>query len=354
MTIQLLHGNQQRFRYRHGDINILGKTDATLPARRSTYSLNGSSPVHFYVESHPTDGPKYPWGTRTPSVLRLRDRPGHFNIEIPIDRPQLQEGWNRVEIDIEDRSGVREVLEVEFLWDSQPLSVALNLQDLRNFDSIQDIGQVVNGDFDIDRAKNAIVSRTPVGSDILLLLGSPHGSQEATYDVRFTESGKGWCFLGLSDFFAAHVEQSPNLGIKPGYATAGLATLDYRGWPQIWIAWGDCLYDKDETWVIHTKKDLKLPIRSNVTYRVRHQVILEAGVSCARFRIWKKGNPEPDLWVCQEDNLHLDPHLPRIERASFGLFQYWGQSTEWSNIQVKALDLTLEDVGLQPKVSLAV
>ncbi|MBE9041755.1 hypothetical protein IQ235_13295 [Oscillatoriales cyanobacterium LEGE 11467] len=352
--IQLLQGNQQRVRYRHGDINILGKTDAALPVRRSTYSLNGSSPVHFYLESHPTEGPKYPWGTRTPAVLRLRDRPGHFNIEIPIDSPHLQDGWNQIAIEIEDGEGIREILEADFIWDSHPVSLPLDLRDLRDFESIQDIAQVVDGDFEIDREKNAIVSRSPVGSDILLLLGSPHRSQEATYDVRFGEFGKGWCVLGLSDFFAAHVSQSPDLGIKPGYATAGLATLDYRGRPQIWIAWGDSLYDKEDTWVIQTNKDRKLPIRSGVTYCVRHQVILDAGFSCARFRIWKKGNREPDIWVCQEDNLDLDAHLPKIERASFGLFQYWGQPTQWSNIQVRTFDLTLEDLGLQPKVAVAV
>ncbi|MDY6937915.1 MAG: hypothetical protein SWY16_09630 [Cyanobacteriota bacterium] len=347
--IQLLYGNSQRFRYRHGDINILGKisgnTDAVLPVSRSTYSLNGSSPTHFYVETHPINGAKYPWGTLTPAVLRLRDRPGHFNIEIPIDSPHLQGGQNQIAIEIENSQGAREVLEAEFVWDARPVSLPLDLSNLRDFESIQEIAQVVDGDFTIDRTQNAIVSGAPVGSDTLLLLGSPYGSQEATYDVRFGPGSKGWCFLGLSDFFVAHVEQSPELGIKPGYSSAGLATLDYRGWPQIWIAWGDSLYDKADTWVVQTKKQLKLPIQAGITYRVRHQVILENGVSCARFRIWKKGNREPNLWVCQEDNRHLPPHLPRIDRASFGLFQYWGAPTQWSNIRVKAIDLTFKNVG---------
>ncbi|MDJ0674895.1 MAG: hypothetical protein QNJ36_05880 [Calothrix sp. MO_167.B42] len=337
--IQLLHGNRQQFRWRHNDINILGKTDAKLPVVRSVYLLNGGSPVHFYVEPKPKLGwPKYPWKTRTPSVLRLKDQPGYFNVEIPIDSPALQEGWNSISIQIEDREGEVEVLNAEFHWNSQPLSLPLNLHNLSSYRSIQEIGQVVNGNFEIDRQNNVIRSLIPVGSDILLLLGSPYGSQESTYDVKFASNGNGSHFLGLSDFFAGHTEQSPDLGIKPGYSTAGLATIDNKGWLQIWMAWGDCLYDKEDSWVIKSEKKVKLSLRAGVTYSVRHQVIMENGVNCGRFRIWKKGKPEPNIWLCQEDNAHLDPELPRITKASFGLFQYGGLPTEWSNISVRALD----------------
>ncbi|MEO0924534.1 MAG: hypothetical protein AAFY63_01535 [Cyanobacteria bacterium J06643_13] len=337
--IQLLHGNRQQFRWRHSDINIIGKTDAKLPVVSSTYRLNDNLPVHFYLEPKPKlELPKYPWRTRTPSVLRLRGLPGYFNLEIPIDSPALKEGWNQIDIRIENRPGEVEVLNAEFHWDSQPLPLPLNLQDLSSYNNIQEIGQVVNGNFEIDRANNVIRSLKPVGSDILLLLGSPHGSQEATYDVRFTGKGWGSHFLGLSDFFAEHTEQSPDLGIKPGYSTAGLATIDRKGYSQIWMAWGDCLYDKQNTWVISTEKKVKIAIEVGVTYSVRHQVVIKDGVNYGRCRIWKKGNPEPDFWSCQQNNAHLDPKLPRITQGSFGLFQYWGLPTEWSNISVRALD----------------
>lgn len=344
--IQLQHGDRQKFRFRHKDINLLGKSDVKLPVRRSTYILNDSSPIHFYVEPQPCGTGKYPWGTQTPSVLRLRNRPGHFNIEIPINSPQLQEGENHISIEIEGMEGEVDRLEAQFHWDSQPLPLPLNLQDLSYYDNIQEIAQVVNGEFEVNQQKNAICSRTPVGSDILLLLGSPYGSQEATYDVKFTKNRTGWSFLGLSDFFAGHIEQSPDLGIKPGYCTAGLATIDHKGWPQIWIAWGDCLYDKADSWVIETKKEVKIPLRSGVTYSVRHQVIIDQGISCGRFRIWKKGNTEPNVWLCQEHNKHLDPQLPKITQGSFGLFQYWGMPTEWSNIQVKPLDVKIQELDL--------
>ena len=337
--MRLIYGNQQQFRFRHGDINLLGKTDAALPVRRSVYQLNGGSPIHFYVEPEPKpNGRTYPWGTKTPSVLRLRDHPGHFNVEIPISHPDLQTGWNQITLQIEDATGTLATLEANFHWNPSPVSLPLDLTDLSDYQSIQDIAQVVNGTFDLDPEKSVIRSREPVGADILLLLGSPHRSQEATYTVKFAHP-RGWCFLGLSDFFAGHLEQAPELGIKPGYCTAGLATLDHAGLPQIWMAWGDCLYNKPDTWVIKTKKPMKLPIQAGVTYRIRHQVVISEGSNFGRFRIWKQGNSEPDVWAAQADNRHLDPAQPRITQASFGLFQYWGLPTEWSNIQVRSLDI---------------
>ncbi|NET35115.1 MAG: hypothetical protein F6K19_24315 [Cyanothece sp. SIO1E1] len=340
--LQLTYGHQQQFRWRHHDINLLGKTDLKLPIQRSVYRLNGSAPVHFYVESVPEPGGKiYPWGTKTPSVLRLRDLPGHFNIEIPIHDPNLQVGWNQIEIEIANHAREVETLVARFHWHPQPIPLPLDLRNLSHYTSIQEIAQVVDGTFELDSQRNIIRSCTPVGSDILLLLGSPSSSQEATYEVTFAALNQDSGFLGLSDFFAGHVEQSRELGIKPGYATSGLATIDTEGYPQLWIAWGDCLYDKADTWVIHTEKKRKLPIRPGVTYCVRHQIIIQAGLNRGRFRIWKKGNPEPDVWVCQTDNHDLAVHLPRPGQASFGLFQYWGLPTEWSNIYVRALEDTI-------------
>jgi hypothetical protein len=341
--IKLLYGDRQQFRWRHDDINILGYTDAKLPIKNSQYTLNDSSPLHFYVEPEPEPGePKYPWQTRTPSVLRLKDRPGHFNIEIAITHPQLKEGWNQIKIAIADARGQIDKLEAQFHWNSNPLPLPLDLKALSQYNHIQEIGQVVDGDFDFDPEKNTIFTRSPVASDVLLLLGSPYGSQEATYEVQFADNGRDWCFMGLSDFFAGHLPQSPELGIKPGYSTAGLVTLDGQGLPGIWLAWGDSLYDRETSWAIKTEKEFKLPIQANVTYCVRHQVIIDRGTNYARFRMWKKGNPEPNVWVCQEHNFHLEPKLPRITQASFGLFQSWGQPTQWSNISVKVLNLNLE------------
>ncbi|MGH9960713.1 MAG: hypothetical protein ACREBC_26925, partial [Pyrinomonadaceae bacterium] len=80
--VQLLYGDKQQFKYRHDDINLIGKSEGELPIQRSTYSLNGDSPMHFYIEPPEPCGKdkgKSPWGTLTPSVLRLQGMPGYFN-----------------------------------------------------------------------------------------------------------------------------------------------------------------------------------------------------------------------------------------------------------------------------------
>lgn len=342
--IQLFYGNQQQFRLRHGDINILGRTDTPQPVKRSQYRLNGAAPIHFYIEPEaPTGEGKYAWDCKTPSIFRLRDCPGSFNIEIPVDSPNLQEGLNRISIEIEDFDGGTEILAAEFHWNACPLELPINLDKLGDCENIQEVGQVVNGLFEIDRQRNSIVSCKPVGADILFLIGSPGESQEATYDVEFNLRGNcGNEYAGLSDFFFRHEEQSPGLGIKPGYCTSGLSTISPAGEAKLWMAIGDCLTDKDWAWVIHTENPSHFQIQSDTTYRVRHQVIIHDGVNWSRYRIWKKDEEEPHSWLCDMDNAHLKHHLPRIDRASFGLFQFGGNPTSWSNISVKRLELTPE------------
>ena len=348
--IQLLYGVQQKFRFRHNDINILGNSEAKLPVRKSVYRLNYASPIHFYVEPEfDASGLKnysYPYKTHTPSVNRLRERPGNFNIEIPVNSPQLKEGWNKISLEIEDKKGNLEFLEADFFWDSRPITLPLELNDLSKYEHIQEIGQVVDGAFDFDPDKNVIKSRSPVADDSLLVLGSYHGSQEATYEVRFLENGRGVVFKGMSDFFASHDEQSPGIGIKPGYSTAGLATVDSRGQARAWISAGDCLMDKDWTWVVKTEVPPYLDIEAHVTYCVKHQVIMTDGINCCRYRIWKKGELEPSQWLCEEHNADLPKHLPRITKAGFGLFQYGGLPTEWSNICVRSLDVDVQSLDL--------
>ncbi|MEO1523247.1 MAG: hypothetical protein AAFU78_21075 [Cyanobacteria bacterium J06633_2] len=350
--IRLAYGTQQKFRFHHSDINILGEID--LPAapemiERSEYQLNDSAPVHFYIEPKVdanTPG-KYPYDCKTPSCHRLRNRPGHFNIEISIENPVLVEGWNTVKIEVESSIGSIERADLTFHWDPQPVLLPLDLSDLSGYQSVQEIGQVVNGAFDIDPECNVVRARSPVGSDILFLVGSPYESQEATYDVRFADRK---VFIGVSDFFTAHAEQSPDLGIKPGYCTSGLATIDGRGNAQIWIAWGDNLMDNDLEWVVRTENDFAhIDIEIGVLYSVRHQTIIGNGINCSRFRVWRKGTSEPAHWLCEEHNGGLAPKFPRNKQASFGLFQYFGAPTEWSNIRVRALDIDFQTFKLKRK-----
>ena len=52
-----------------------------------------------------------------------------------------------------------------------------------------------------------------------------------------------------------------------------------------------------------------------------------AGVNWSRYKIWKKEEEEPQNWLCQQDNAYLNRELPRIDKASFGLFQFGGNPT---------------------------
>ncbi len=345
MNIEIFYGNRQRFRYRHGDINILGSVPRGEVPQVAEYRLNGSDAVPFYIEPAVRPGKgSYAWGTRTPSVFRLQDRPGWFNIEIPIDAPNLVEGRNEVEIRIRTQSGLSGMQKVEFAWDARPVPLPLLLRDLKEVDSIQDIGQAVNGRFELDRDSNGIRSASPVGADVLFLLGSPHGSQEATYEVRFNTDGRTGVYIGLSDFFVGHSEQTPGLGIKPGYSTAGLASLKPRGWAQLWIADGDCLSDKAWSWVARSPYPSRFVVDSHRSYRVRHQVLITPAANVARFRIWPAEQAEPASWLCTLDTRRVDSRRPRLPTGSFGLFQFGGGATTWSDIAVKSLDVDNEHV----------
>jgi len=227
-AIALTYGTSQRFRGRCADITIPGRVAASMPLAQAVWRLNDGPPVDFYVERAPDDGVDWRFAYKaSPARLRL-PRLGDFTIEIAVDHPELRDGANRLAVDVEDGRGRVGRLEAVFAWDPRPVPLPLDLRDLSRFDDIQEIGQVVNGAFDLDRAANVIRARAPVAPDALLVLGSPHGSQEATYDVRFSDLERAK-YLGLSDFFVRHEAEEPPIGIKPGWSTAGLATLTY-GW----------------------------------------------------------------------------------------------------------------------------
>jgi hypothetical protein len=336
--IRLLFGIKQQFRYRHSDINLIGNAHGGGPVIRSEYSLNGAPPVHFYVEPEAPGGGGNSLGTRTGALIRLSHEPGSFNIEIPVTTPSLREGVNQIDIQVQHADEEPEVLRAEFAWDSHPVSLPLSLIDLSSYASVQEIGQVVDGNFEIDPTRNVIRTVEPVGADVLLLLGSPAGSQEATYDVSF--SAMEGVFIGLSDFFVGHEPLTPELGIKPGYSSAGLATLRPSRWAEAWLMRGALLDAVDDSyWTLSSPLPVRAPVRSGVTYCVRHQVIFGEGVNLTRFRIWPKSEREPQHWRCVEHDADLADHLPRFTRGSFGLFQYGGRPTEWSNIHLRSLEV---------------
>jgi hypothetical protein len=336
MRIHLTYGTCQRFRYRTYDLNVHGRVaDASYPLRRSTWSLNGGPAVAFYVEAVPDPGIDWTYEYKdSPAVNRLKDL-GDFNVEVPVASPDLRVGDNELLIRVEDGAGSEAQARVAFDWDPTPLPVELDLRDLSGFGHIQQVGQAVDGAFDLDLDQNLIRSRGPVYVDALLVLGSPHGSQEATYQVRFTDLTKvKW--LGPSDFFAGHAGPNPPIGIKPGWSTAGMMALNPRNEARGFLAYGDHV-GTDQEWVVQTAPPKRFIVQARVDYRVRHQVEFRDGVDYDRFKIWPVGESEPDEWLVEEDDSSVPDGYPKYRECSFSLFQHSGFPIEWSDIRVRPL-----------------
>lgn len=336
MKIRLTYGANQRFRFRHRDLNFTGRVDgAVYPLRGATYRLNGGAERPFYVD--PIPDPGIDWTTQykdSPALLRLKDQ-GDFAVEFPVTAPELVPGGNRIALHVTDARGAEVRAGIAFEWDPAPLPLPLDLSDLSRCRHVQEIGQAVNGTFDLDPELNVIRSRAPVYPDALLVLGSPHGSQEATYRVRFLGfMGVKW--LGPSDFFVGHEEADPPVGIKRGWSSAGMVALNPQAEARSFIAFGDHCGTKQE-WVVVTKPPKRCAVEINVDYRVRHQVLFRGGVNSVRWRIWREGEPEPAGWLCDESDAAVDPRLPRHQSASFALFQHSGMPIEWSDIRVVAM-----------------
>jgi hypothetical protein len=334
MTIRLVHGNEQRFRFRCPDITIRGRIeDRKMPIVAAGVTLNGSASRPLYVEQDPDAGVDWVHAYKaTPAELRCREQ-GEFCIEIAAIDPALREGSNDLQIWARDSSGQQEKKTLHFHWDPDPLPLPLDLRDLSRFSHIQDVGQAVNGAFDLDRDMNVIRSRSPVAPDALLVLGSPHTGQEATYSIRFLElSAAKW--LGCSDFFAGLTEGVPWRGIRVGWCSAGMAAFSPNDGARSFIAWGDHSGDQGE-WAIATNPAKRVSIEKGRLYGVRHQVAFANGTQRVRWRIWPSLEPEPDQWLCEEESARVPVGLPRPANASFSLFQHLGYSIEWSDIFVR-------------------
>lgn len=340
MAILLTYGLTQRFRYRTYDLNFHGRVaQVQVPVRSATWSLNGGAGVPFYVESVPDPGIDWTFEYKdSPAVNRLKDL-GDFNVEVPVDAPELRPGRNTITLSVTDGNGRDEQAPIAFDWDPTPLPADLDLSDLTAFGHIQEVGQAVDGAFDLDRDQNLIRSRAPVYVDALLILGSPHSSQEATYQVRFTDLTKvKW--LGPSDFFAGHAGPTPPIGIKPGWSTAGMMALNPRNEARGFLAYGDHV-GTDQEWVIQTAPPRRFIVAARVDYRVRHQVEFRDGVDTNRFRIWPVDEAEPSDWLIEQDDSSIPDSFPKYHEASFGLFQHSGFPIEWSDIRVKPLPLDI-------------
>ncbi len=337
MRIVYTYGTKQVFRYRTHDVNVLGRVeDAVYPLKSSTWSLNEGVENFVYVDHVPDLGIDWTYEYKnSPAVNRLKDL-GDFNIEIPVLGSNLMNGDNILVFLIEDANGTKVSSEVRFTFYEAPLEIDLNFTDLSQFSHIQQVGQITNGAFDIDHDQNLIRNRAPVYVDSFLALGSLHGSQRATYDVRFTDMTKvKW--LGPSDFFAGHAGPEPSIGIKPGWSSAGLIALSPRNEARMFLAHGDHVGTNRE-WVVQTTPFVRFYPQERVWYSVKHDVIFRDGVNSSRFKIWERGDEEPAGWLLQENDMNAPIGLPRFDRASFGLFQHSGMPNEWTNIVLTQLD----------------
>lgn len=346
--IEVTYGPKQSFRHHHPDVNLIGSFAGDVPVQSATWQLNSAQPEDFRVE--PFDSTSidfsYQYKPDSPSRLRLPNQ-GDFNVEIPVSHEALVPGSNTVILTVHDAAGRPFEAQITLEWDPQPVPPNLDYEDLSEFRSPHEIGQVVNGRWDVDATLNVIRTRGPVAPDSLFLIGAPQGSQEAEYQFRFFDGSRSK-YIGLSDFFVGHEIERPDVPIKPGWSTAGLATSRPRGegeWEtRLWIADGDRPgwrpltagddMARSKIRVVRTEPAVYYRFEPRRWYHVRHRLEVTHDRVRARLRVWPVGELEPELWLCDESDVALEKH----RRASFGLFQHSGLPSEWRAIHLRSLD----------------
>lgn len=346
INIVYTYGKEQRFRRRTNLITIRGHIEqAAHPVSKAARTLNGGDRKPFYVEDIPDDGVDWTSAYKdTPAELRCRNQ-GEFCIEIPVDEPALLPGGNVLDVETTDAAGNHATATMVFDWNPDPAPFPVDLRDLSRFSHVQELGEVINGAFDIDHDLNVIRSRAPVAPDALLLVGSPGQSQEATYCIKFLDfAGAKW--MGCGDFFAGIVDGVPPRGIKVGWCSAGMAAINPVDGARSFLAWGDHSGDERE-WAIATHPARQVSLQINTLYRVRHRVSFHENQHRVRWRIWPAGQDEPQEWLCDEDTGQLPTALPRHKSATFGLFQHFGMPVEWSEILVRQIKDDPSDLPCQ-------
>ncbi|MGB3909783.1 MAG: hypothetical protein WBL06_04875 [Pseudolysinimonas sp.] len=345
--IELPYGAEQSFRPHHADINVIGSFLGALPVRSATWQLNSGASHPFWVE--PDDGSSidFSYQYKTDSVSRLRlPYAGDFNVEIPTDHRALRAGSNDLTLRVVDADGVESETTIQLTWSAKLPEREIRLDDLSGIRSPQQLGQVVNGRWDVDPILNVVRTRGPVSPDSLLLLGPAQASQEAEYQFRYFDGSRSK-YIGLSDFFVGHEFERPAIPIKPGWSTAGLATSRPRGegaWEtRLWIADGDrpgwrpsSAEEEPAGGRIHlvrTDPAVYFEFTPRRWYHVRHRLEVAKQRVRASLRVWPVGSTEPDAWLCDESDVALD----KYRHASFGLFQHSGLPSEWRSIHLRPL-----------------
>lgn len=341
------YGLKQEFRVHHRDINVVGRFLGSLPAKEGRWRLNDGPTEKFWVEP-PTDVTidySFQYKKDSPSRLRL-PHGGDFNVEIPVGHSSLRSGTNVLDLTIIDSGGDAHQSSLTIEWDPSPPAIAIDLDDLSAFTSPQEFGQVVNGRWDVDPILDVIRTRGPVAPDSLLLIGPPQGSQEATYQFRYFDGSRSK-YIGLSDFFIGHEVERPEIPIKPGWSTAGLATSRPRGegaWEtRLWIARGDrpgwrpssagIAENTSSHGVVRTDPAVFFEFAPFCWYNIRHRVEFGTHGISASVKAWPEGSEEPVQWLCSE----RDPRTELASHATFGLFQHSGLPSEWRKVSLRPL-----------------
>lgn len=336
--IHFFYGLEQRFRWRFPDINIVGNFDGALPVRTASYSLNHGRDRPFYVmpnsDLHNRKELKIKLET-IPSRGRL-EYAGDFNIEIPVQSPELRRGANRLHVRIEAGDGEGFEQELRFDWNPEPVGFPIDLRDLSGIHDIQSIAQVVNGVFALDRDLNGIRPIGPTRDDLLCLIGSPAGNQEATFEIVFSNDSTPGYFRGCSDFTAAHEPVEGVEGIKGGWSTIGLLTHGPDHELKLWQSWGD-LTGSENMWVRQTEPPFEYPLDPHQPYRIRHRVEVSGRGAVTRAKIWPSDGSEPEDWMVSQDNFDVDGSKPGYRRGSFGLFQNLMGPALWRDLYVREL-----------------
>ncbi len=334
MHVRLPYRKCQRFCNRTCDLYVMERlANAIHPIKISIWSLNGAALVYIYVES--VSDQSIGWTNEhkaSPGVNRLKDL-CDFNIEVLTSKPTLRASENRFLISIKDATGQANQIEIVFTYDPTPMTLPLDPTDVSSYRHVQEVVQVVNGTIYINH--DLICSRARVYPNGLLVLGSPHGNQEATNNVDFPDPSKiKW--LGTSDFFAGHQGLTPPIGMKPGWSSAGMIALNPHEEGRSFLAYVDLVGTHHEC-VVHITPRKRFNVRKHVLYWVRHQVRLTDGIDNLRYKSWIEGTPEPNKWLIEEDASCIPNQFPKYKECTYELFQHSGMPIEWSNICGKAM-----------------
>lgn len=332
-TINVWYGNEQNFGQLGNAqkwVNILGNVSNPFTVTALSYTFNG--------------GPAVPLNMG-PDGLRLAEE-GDFNIEI--DYNDLNVGNNVVVISATDASGTAQVT-VNVNYQSPPASwPAQVVVDWTDSNNIQDLAQVIDGQWEVDTSANTV---RPLTYDFDRLLGIGDMSW-ADYEVTVPVVIKGideGGFLGASNGpgigfitrWSGHFDlgsEQPrtgwqNLGALGWYrwaptdpVTTGFQLIGYGG---DWLATND-----DKQLAFETPYFFKMKVASNPGQTATYS-----------FKVWEQGTAEPVEWDLQAQGTSGEPKSGSILLIAHHVEVVFGEVIVDLNTVKTKPQLTLNTIG---------